>query len=60
MAPLMALSSDEIVKASLLRPTGAEHRTSPTPEEEAALLGEVELPQVSEQLEVHELVHPAE
>ena len=59
MAPLMALSSDEIVKFSLLRPTGEEHGASPTPEEEAARLGEVELPQVPEQLEVHELVHAA-
>ena len=46
--------------AFLLRPTGEEHRTSPTPDEEAALLGEVDILQVPEQLEVHELVHPAE
>ena len=58
--PLIALSSDEIVKASPLRPTAEEHRTSPTSEEEAALLGEVEPPQVPEHLEVHEPVHPAE
>ena len=38
--------SDEIVDASLLRPRGEEHRTSPTPEGKAALLGEVRLPQV--------------
>ena len=56
----MALSSDKIVKASLLRPTGEEHRTSPSPEEEATLLGKVELPQVPDQLEVHELLHSAE
>ena len=34
MASLMALSGDEIVKASLLGPIGEEHRTSPIPEEE--------------------------
>ena len=60
MAPLMALSRDEIVEISLLKPTGEEHRTSPTPEEEATLLGEVELPQAPKQLEVHEPEHPAE
>ena len=56
----MALSGDEIIKDSLLRPTGEEHRTSATPEEEATVLGKIELPQVPEQLGVHELVHPAE
>ena len=60
MAPLLALIGDEIVEASLLRPIGEEHRTSPTPEEKAALMGEVKLPKVPEQLEVHEQVHPAE
>ena len=60
MAPLMALSKDEIVKASLLRPTGEEDGTSPTPEEEATLLGKVEPPQVPEQLEACELVNTAE
>ena len=59
MDPLLALSSDEIVKASLLRPIGEEHGTSPIPEEEAALLGKVKPPQVPE-LEVHELVPPTE
>ena len=60
MAPLMAFSSDKIVKASFLRPTGEEHKTSPTPEEETTLLDEVEPPQVPEQLQVHELVHLSE
>ena len=60
MAPLMPLRGDEIVEASLLRSTGEEHRTSPTPEEKASLLGEVELPQVPEPLKVHELEHPVE
>ena len=60
MASLMTLHGDEIVKASFLRPTGEEHRTSPAPEEEATLLGKVELTQVPEQLEDHELAHPAE
>ena len=47
MAPLMTLSGDDIVEASLLEPTGEEHGTSPTPKEEAALLvEEIELPQV--------------
>ena len=46
MAPLMCLSEDEIVEASLLGPAGNEHRTSPTPEEEATLMGEEpELPE---------------
>ena len=59
MAPLMVLSGNEIVKASLLNSTGEEHRTSPTSEEEAALLGEVKPPQIPEQKEIHEPVHPA-
>ena len=46
----MALSCGETVKASLLKPIGEVHGTSPTPEEEATLLGEVKLPQVPEQL----------
>ena len=58
MAPLMALSSDEIVETFLLRHTGEEHQASPTQEEEATLLGKVEPPQVLEQLEVHDLVQP--
>ena len=63
MAPLLDLSSSEIVEAYLLRQTGEEHRTSPTPEEEATLLGEIKceikLPQVPE-LGIHEQVHPVE
>ena len=60
MAPLIVLSGDSIVKASLPRPTGEEHRTSLTQEEEATPLDKVEPPHVPEQLEVHELSHPAE
>ena len=40
MAPLMHLSGDEIVEASLLEAMDDEPRTSPTLEEEATLLGE--------------------
>ena len=39
MAPLMCLNGDEIVEAVLLEPMDNETGTSPTPEEEAALLG---------------------
>ena len=47
MAPLMSLNGDDIVKALLLEPTCEELRTSPTPGEEATLLGEeLELPEV--------------
>ena len=64
MAPLLALNGNEIVEAFLLSPLGVECRTSPTPEEEAALLGDIkhkiELPQVPEPLEVCEQVEPAE
>ena len=68
MVPLLALSGDEIVEASLLSPVGGECRTFPTPEEEANLLGgiecnikcEIELPQVPEPLEVYEQVQSAE
>ena len=41
MAPLFIPNGDEIVEASLLRPIEGECRTSPTPEEESALLGEI-------------------
>ena len=56
---------DDIAEASLLKPMGEEHGTSPTPEEEAALLGEeIEPPQVPaslpEQLEIPRVVEPAE
>ena len=40
MAPLMNLNGDDIVEASLLELIGNELRTSPTLEEDAALLGE--------------------
>ena len=39
MAPLMRLSGDNIVEASLSEPTDDECGTSPTLEEEAVLLG---------------------
>ena len=38
---LLALSGNEIVEASLLRPMGEEHRTSSTPGEEATLLDKI-------------------
>ena len=60
MAPLLVINGDDIVKASLLKSTEGECRTSPTPQEEATLLGDVKLdiesPQVPEQLETHEQV----
>ena len=40
MAPLMTLSGDNVMEASLLRPAEEELGPSPTPEEETALLGE--------------------
>ena len=49
MAPLMYLNREDIVKASLLEPMGNKPRTSPTQEEEAALLGEEQgLPEAPE------------
>ena len=56
----MTLKGDDVVGATLLKPSREEYGTSPTPEEEATLLGKVELPQVPKTLEAHELVHPAE
>ena len=45
----MSLNGDDIVKASLLEPMGNESGSSPTPEEEASLLGEeLELPATPE------------
>ena len=44
MAPLMTLNWDYIVEVILLRPTGKETGPSPTPEEEATLLGEEDEP----------------
>ena len=41
MAPLFVLNGNEIVEATLLRSIEEEHRTSPTPEAEAALLGDI-------------------
>ena len=63
VAPLETLSGNEIVEASLLRPTGEECRTSPIPEEEATLLGKIKCeikPSQVPELEMHEQVHPAE
>ena len=75
MAPLLVLNGNKIIEASLLRHAG-ECRTSPTPEEEATLLGDIkpnikhkikqeikckiEPPQILEQLEICEQVQPAE
>ena len=39
MAPLMTLKEDDMVEAILLRSIGEEAGPSPTPEEEAVLLG---------------------
>ena len=44
MAPLMNLNGNDIVEASLLKPTGEEPRSCPTPEEEAVLLGKEDEP----------------
>ena len=73
---MLVLNGDEIVEASPLRLIEGECGTSPTPEEEASLLGdtkpdlkheikhkikhEIVLSQVPEQLEIHEQVQPAE
>ena len=47
MAPPMTLSGDNMVVASLLKPTGEELGASPTLEEETTLLGEeIKPPQV--------------
>ena len=64
MAPLMSLSGDDIVEASLLEPAGEEHRTSPTLEEEAFLLGQelelLEAPKAASLPECPEIPKPAE
>ena len=72
MSPLLALNGDKIVEASLVQSMEGEYRTSPMPEEEAALLGDIKLdiqsdlqpdteaPKVSELLEIHEKAQPAE
>ena len=44
MVHLIILSGDDVVETFLLRPTGGELGTSPTPEEEIALLGEEDKP----------------
>ena len=63
--PLMTLSRNDIVEASLPKPTGEEHGTFPTLEKAAALLGkEVKPPHVPgscpEQLEFQRFAEPAE
>ena len=68
MDPLLILNGNEIVEASLLRTVKGECGTSPTPEEEVTLLHDIkpkikhktELPQVPEQLGIHEQVQPVE
>ena len=64
MAPLMYLSGDEIVEASLLESAGKECRASPTSEEEANLLGEgpepLETPKATSLLEHPEIPEPME
>ena len=66
MSPLMCFSGDKIVEASLLEPTDEEHRTFPTPKEEAALLGEepepLDTPKITslpEHLEIPEPTEPS-
>ena len=64
MAPLITLSEDDIMEASLLKPTEEECGTSPTLEEEAILLGEeVKPPEVPGSLpecpEIPRFVEPA-
>ena len=64
MAPLMTLSSDDIVKVSLLKPTEQEHGTLPSLQEAALLDKEIKPPQVPgsppEQLEFPRFVEPVE
>ena len=67
MAPFMYLSRDKIVEVSHFGPAGNEHKTSPTPEKEATLLGEEpELPDtpkatsLPECLEIPEPTEPSE
>ena len=72
MAHLLALNGDEIVEASFLQPMEGEHGTSPMPEEEAALMGDIKpdiqsdikpdikAPHVPVLLEIQEQTQPAE
>ena len=61
MTPLMTLSGDNIVEASLLKPTKEELGASPTLEEEAVLLSkEPETVSLPEHLEISELPEPSE
>ena len=65
MAPLTSLNGDDIVEASLLEPAGEECKTSPMPEEEAAILDEepklLEAPEAAESLpECLDISGPAE
>ena len=57
MAPLMTFNGDDIVEASLLKPTGEEQGTSPTLKEKAALLGkEVKPPEVLGSLQEYQVI----
>ena len=65
LAPLMTLSGDSVVEASLLRPTGEESGPFPTPEEETILLGKEDEPlgvpdPIPRQVEIPRFVEPAE
>ena len=64
MAALLVLNSNEIVEPLLQKAVEGECGTPLTPEEEAALLGnikpDIEVPQVPEWLEIHEQVQSAE
>ena len=64
MVSLLVFNGNEIVEVSLLKSIEGKCRTSPMPEEEAALLGhikpDIEAPQVPEHLEIHEQIQPAE
>ena len=65
MAPLMTLNGDNIVEASLLRPTREELGSSPSPEEEVVLLGKEDGPlavpdPTPTHVEIPRFVEPAE
>ena len=60
MPPLITLSRDYIVEASLLKPTKEKHGTSPTLEEEAILMGkEPEATSLAEHPEISEPSEPS-
>ena len=60
MAPLMHLEGDEMVEALLLGSTNNGPRMSPTPEEEAVLLGDELEPQEAQEGTIFPLEHPGE